>query len=147
MKIYCSIISVISFALSIYILILNLFCTCFTTADRFQMNYFSGDIVIFNLLAIALAILGVIFCDRIKIREFADKHFTALKIFLLVLTAVIGVIFSLSWSEKPALKWFVAGFFRSISSWATFMSPQMTTPLRPARPQTYSLKASSHSIR
>ena len=50
MKIYRNIISVISFALSIYILILNLFCTCFTTADRFQMNYFSGDIVIFNLI-------------------------------------------------------------------------------------------------
>ena len=68
MKIYRSIISVIAFALSIYILISNLFCTCFTTGDRFQMNYFSGDIVIFNLLAIALAILGVIFCDKLRIR-------------------------------------------------------------------------------
>lgn len=96
MKIYRSIISVISFALSIYILILNLFCTCFTTADRFQMNYFSGDIVIFNLLAIALALTGVIFCDRIKIREFANKHFTLLKIILLALIAAIGVVFSLS---------------------------------------------------
>ena len=96
MKIYRNIISVISFALSIYILILNLFCTCFTTADRFQMNYFSGDIVIFNLLAIALALTGVIFCDRIKISEFANKHFTLLKIILLALIAVIGVVFSLS---------------------------------------------------
>lgn len=96
MKIYRNIISVISFALSIYILILNLFCTCFTTADRFQMNYFSGDIVIFNLIAIALALTGVIFCDRIKISEFANKHFKVIKAVLLVLIAVIGVVFSLS---------------------------------------------------
>lgn len=96
MKIYRSIISVIAFALSIYILISNLFCTCFTTGDRFQMNYFSGDIVIFNLLAIALAILGVIFCDKLRIREFANKHFKVIKIILLTLIAVIGVVFALS---------------------------------------------------
>ena len=96
MKIYRSIISVIAFALSIYILISNLFCTCFTTGDRFQMNYFSGDIVIFNLLAIALAILGVIFCDKLRIREFANKHFKVIKIILLTIIAVIGVVFALS---------------------------------------------------
>ena len=96
MKIYRNIISAFSFAISVYILILNLFCTCFTTGDRFQMNYFSGDIIPFNLLAVALAILGVIFCDRIKIREFANKHFTVIKLVLLSLIAVIGVVFTLS---------------------------------------------------
>ena len=96
MKIYRNIISVFSFAISVYILILNLFCTCFTTGDRFQMNYFSGDIIPFNLLAIALAVLGVIFCDKTKIREFANKHFTVIKLVLLSLIAVIGVMFTLS---------------------------------------------------
>ena len=96
MKTYRNIVSVFSFAISVYILVLNLFCTCFTTSDRFQMNYFSGDIVIFNLAAIALAIVGVIFCDRIKISEFANKHFTLLKIISLSLIAVIGVVFSLA---------------------------------------------------
>ena len=96
MKIYRNIISVFSFAISVYILILNLFCTCFTTGDRFQMNYFSGDIIPINLLAIALAVLGVIFCDKTKIREFANKHFTAIKLVLLSLIAVIGVVFTLS---------------------------------------------------
>jgi hypothetical protein len=60
------------------------------------MNYFSGDIVIFNLIAIALALTGVIFCDRIKISEFANKHFKVIKAVLLMLIAVIGVVFSLS---------------------------------------------------
>ena len=96
MKIYRDIISVFSFAISVYILILNLFCTCFTTGDRFQMNYYSGDIIPFNLLAVALAVLGVIFCDKIKIREFANKHFTVIKLVLLALIAVIGVLFTLS---------------------------------------------------
>ena len=96
MKIYRYIISTLSFAISVYILILNLFCTCFTTSDRFQMNYFSGDIIPFNLLAIALAFLGVIFCDKTKIREFANKHFTVLKIVLLSLIAVIGIVLTFS---------------------------------------------------
>ena len=96
MKTYRDIISAFSFAISVYILILNLFCTCFTTGDRFQMNYFSGDIIPFNLLAIVAALLGVVFCDKIKIREFANKHFTLLKIILLALIAVIGVVFSLA---------------------------------------------------
>jgi hypothetical protein len=96
MKTYRNVISAFSFAISVYILILNLFCTCFTTSDRFQMNYFSGDIIPFNLLAIAIAILGVIFCDKIKIREFANKHFAAIKLVLLSLIAVIGIIFTLS---------------------------------------------------
>ena len=96
MKNYRNIISIFSFAISVYILILNLFCTCFTTGDRFQMNYFSGDIIPFNLLAVALALAGVIFCDRIKIREFANKHFTAIKLVLLTLIAATGIIFTLS---------------------------------------------------
>ena len=96
MKIYRDVITVFSFAISVYILILNLFCTCFTTGDRFQMNFFSGDIIPFNLLAIAIAILGVIFCDKIKIRAFANKHFAAIKLVLLSLIALIGIIFTLS---------------------------------------------------
>ncbi|MBP5261387.1 MAG: hypothetical protein J6Z43_04570 [Clostridiales bacterium] len=96
MKIYRGIISVLFFALAIYVFVLNLVCTCFTTADRFELNYFSGDIFVINIAAIALVIIGAIFSDRIKIRDFISRYFIKIKIILLTLTAVIGVVFVFS---------------------------------------------------
>ena len=96
MKIYKNVISVLFFALSVYVLILNVFCTCYTSADRFELNYYSGDIVILNIIAIALFTVADIFADKIRISSFIEKHFSIIKAVLLVLIAAVGSIFVFS---------------------------------------------------
>jgi len=96
MKLYKNVISVIFFAFAVYILILNFACTCFTSADRFELNFYSGDIFMLNVAALALAVAGAIFSDKFKIAGFAAKHFTAIKIILLALIGIGGVVLTLS---------------------------------------------------
>lgn len=93
MRVYRNVISVLFFAISVYVLILNIFSTCFTSANRFEFNYYCGDIFILNILAIAAAVAGAIFIKIDAVSKFANKYYIPLKAIMLTLIAVTGVIF------------------------------------------------------
>ena len=93
MKVYRNVISVLFFAISVYVLILNIFSTCFTSANRFEFNYYCGDIFILNILAIAAAVAGAIFIKFDAVSKFANKYYIPLKAIMLTLIAVTGVVF------------------------------------------------------
>jgi len=91
MKLYRNVIGVVFFALAVYVFVLNMTVTCFTSADRFELNYYSGDIVILNLVCVALAAAGVLFIDVRKAMSFAVRHYDITRIILLGLTAAAGL--------------------------------------------------------
>lgn len=96
MKLYKNVISVLFFALSVYVLILNVFCTCYTSADRFELNYYSGDIVILNIAAIAFFVAAAAFAGKARMSSFIGKHFAVIKAVLLILIAALGAVFVFS---------------------------------------------------
>ena len=103
MKLYRNVVSVLFFALAVYVFVLNLVCTCFTSADRFEINYFTGDIVILNVVALALFGAGVVFLGKTKVSGFLEKNYKVLRIALLVLIGVTGVVFAISCGLKSGV--------------------------------------------
>ena len=103
MKLYKNVIAVLFFALAVYVFVLNLVCTCFTSADRFEINYFTGDVVILNVLVLALFGAGVIFLGKTKVSGFLEKNYKVLRIILLALIGVTGIIFAISCGLKAGV--------------------------------------------
>ena len=103
MKLYRTVISIVFFALAVYVFVLNLVCTCFTSADRFELNYYSGDIVIINVAVLALAFAGVMFAGREKVAGFLRRHFIPLKAAVLILTGAAGMVLVFSCGLKAGV--------------------------------------------
>ena len=96
MKLYKNVIAVLFFALAVYVFVLNLVCTCFTSADRFEMNYYSGDNIILNILAVILMVIAAALLRRTKLKNILDNHHRLLVIIFLSLIAVTSMIFAIS---------------------------------------------------
>ena len=92
MKLYRNVTAVIFFALAAYVFCLNMAATCFTSADRFEMNYYSGDIVLLNLLAVFLVICGVLLIDIRRVMSFASRHYRVSSVVILGLIAAFGLL-------------------------------------------------------
>ena len=101
MKLYRGVISVMFFALAVYVFCLNMFATCFTSQDRFELNFYSGDIIILNIAAVALFVAAVLFIDWRRFSGFLEKHYDVIRIVLYALIALSALLF-ISGGKFPA---------------------------------------------
>ena len=102
MKLYRGVISVVFFALAVYVFCLNMFATCFTSQDRFELNFYSGDIIILNVAAAALFVAAVLLIDWRRFAGFLEKHYDVIRIVLYILIA-LSALFLLFLTVLPVL--------------------------------------------
>ncbi|SCW49082.1 hypothetical protein SAMN02910456_01393 [Ruminococcaceae bacterium YRB3002] len=92
MKLYRNVITVLGFSLVTYIFILNLACTCYTSGDRFELCFYSGNLVLPAAAAVILASVVAVNAGRLTVLTRIADHFIIAKTILLSLTAAVAII-------------------------------------------------------
>ena len=91
-KLYRNVILVLGMALAAYVFLLNIICTCYTSADRFELCYYSGNLVFPALLAVGAAAVIVIFSDKLSFFSKLTERFLISKAVILALTAILALV-------------------------------------------------------
>jgi len=106
-NLYSSVVTVLFFMATLFLLAVTSYNTCYTIASREEYNFFVRDSVILNLLVMALSVvLMVISLKNSKIKELTDKLknpeiFSKVRFVILIIISAMSVIWVLATRYSP----------------------------------------------